>query len=183
MLFFGGKLQDSYSVKLNSSLLLRGNLPLDFGYFSQVFYGLFHVLPASPLHWVDAELSAALDNPDVMVSDWDVLPFNRVRRDEHVISDLNGLLFILLNDQSQVLNLSLSDDCGSFGLLVSWRGFFGLNLRLVDNDGQLPLSPWWLDRWFRRRAVLLWQEIVWNWLNFVLSGNSTLILGLFLNVG
>jgi len=76
-----------------------------------------------------------------MVSDWDVLPFDRVRRDEHVISDLDCLLLILLNDQTQVLDLPLSDDSCGFGLLVPWGGLFGLNLWLVDNNGQLPLLP------------------------------------------
>jgi len=73
-----------------------------------------------------------------MVSDWNVLPLDIVAWDEHVISDFDGLLFILLNDESQVLNLSLSNNGGSFGLLIPWRGLL-LCLWLVDK--QATSSP------------------------------------------
>ena len=75
-----------------------------------------------------------------MVSDWNVLPLDIVAWDEHVISDFDGLLLILLNDESQVFYLSLSNNGGSFGLLIPWRGLL-FCLWLVDNNRQLPLLP------------------------------------------
>ena len=132
---------NSYSVKLNLSLLVLEYLSLDLGYFGEVLDGPLHVFPAPPLHGLDAELPAALDNPDVVLSDWNVLPLDRVSWHEHVISHLNRLFFVLFDHEAQVLHLALSDDGGRFGLLVPWGGLLGLGLRLVDHDSQLFLDP------------------------------------------
>ena len=90
----------------------------------EILGGSLQVLSASLLSAFNAELSAVFHNPNVVVADWDVLTLDGVDEGSWLavvdVIGLDQLLLVLLDDEAEVLDLSIRWFVG-FWAVISFR--------------------------------------------------------------